>query len=147
MTSINNFILNSVGLTYKNIKFLISDNGDLNEWVNQHPVLRYRATLMTASEYCPQCGFLLSEHFYLAGTDTTSYKFPTVNGYQQILLLTKQRYQCLRCKNTFTAQSKDFMPNSTITQLKHTVRIIQSHYLRSFVLTKYSMRSIITDLK
>ncbi|MBU7567769.1 transposase [Weissella hellenica] len=71
---------------------------------------------MTASEYCPQCGFLLSEHFYLAGTDTASYKFSTVNGYQQILLLTKQPYQCLRCKNIFIAQSKDFMPNSTISR-------------------------------
>ncbi|WP_257607526.1 hypothetical protein [Weissella sagaensis] len=118
--SINDSILNSVGLTNKNIKFLISDNGDLNEWVtlnhDQHQVLRYCTTLMTAPEHCSQCGFLLSGHFYLVGTDTASYKLPTANGYQQILLLTKQRYQCLRCKNTFIPQSKDFMPDSTISR-------------------------------
>lgn len=118
--SINDSILNSVGLTDKNIKFLVSDNGDFNELVtlghDQHQVLRYRATLTTVPEHCPQCGFLLSGHFYLAGTDTASYKLPTANGYQQILLLTKQRYQCLHCKNTFIAQSKDFMPHSTISR-------------------------------
>ncbi|WP_439819310.1 hypothetical protein [Weissella paramesenteroides] len=118
--SINDSTLNSVGLTDKNIKFLISDNGDFNEWVtmghDQHQALRYRATVMTVPEHCPQCGFLLSGHFYLAGTGTASYKLPTENGYQQILLLTKQRYQCLHCKNTFIAQSKDFMPHSTISR-------------------------------
>ncbi|SCC05027.1 hypothetical protein GA0061075_11265, partial [Weissella hellenica] len=49
--SINDSILNSVGLTDKNIKFLISDDGNFNELVtigdNQHQALRYRATLTT----------------------------------------------------------------------------------------------------
>lgn len=118
--SINDSILNSVGLTDKNIKFLISDDGNFNELVtigdNQHQALRYRATLTTVPEHCPQCGVLLSDHFYLAGTDTASYKLPTVNGYQQILLLTKQRYQCRRCQSTFIAQSEDFMTNTTISR-------------------------------
>jgi len=83
---------------------------------DQHQALRYRATLTTVPEHCPQCGLLLSEHFYLAGTDTASYKLPTANGYQQILLLTKQRYQCQHCRSTFIAQSKDFMSNSTISR-------------------------------
>ncbi len=83
---------------------------------DQHQVLHYRATLMTDLEHCLQCDFLLSEHFYLADTDTASYKLPTTNGYQQILLLTKQHYQCLRCKNIFIAQPKDFTPNSTISR-------------------------------
>lgn len=52
--SINDSILNSVGLTDKNIRFFISDNGDFNEWVtmchNQHQALRYRATLMTVPD-------------------------------------------------------------------------------------------------
>lgn len=47
--SINDSILNSVGLKDKNIKFFISDNGDFNELMTighaQHQVLRYRATL------------------------------------------------------------------------------------------------------
>lgn len=55
--SINDSILNSVGLTDKNIKFLISGNGDFTEWVtvghDQHKVLRYRAMLMTFPEHCP----------------------------------------------------------------------------------------------
>ncbi|MFL2020576.1 transposase family protein, partial [Weissella hellenica] len=72
--------------------------------------------LTTVPEHCPQCGVLLSDHFYLAGTDTASYKLPTVNGYQQILLLTKQRYQCRRCQSTFIAQSEDFMTNTTISR-------------------------------
>lgn len=44
--SINDSILNLVGLTDKNIKFLISDNCDFNELItighDQHQVLRYR---------------------------------------------------------------------------------------------------------
>ncbi|SCB94997.1 hypothetical protein GA0061075_11171, partial [Weissella hellenica] len=63
--SINDSILNSVGLTDKNIKFLISDDGNFNELVtigdNQHQALRYRATLTTVPEHCPQCGVLLSD--------------------------------------------------------------------------------------
>ena len=51
--SINDSILNSVGLTDKNIKFLISDNSDFNEWVtmghDQQQVLRYRTKLI---DYC-----------------------------------------------------------------------------------------------
>ena len=94
--SINDSILNSVGLTDKNIKFIISEDGNFNELVPyghyHHLVLLYKASLATPPEYCPQCGFSLTDHLYLSGTDSAKYKLPTTNGYQQILYLTKQRY-------------------------------------------------------
>lgn len=44
-----------------------------------------------------------------------------MNGLPWVMINTKsyaivQRYQCLHCKNTFIAQSKDFMPHSTISR-------------------------------
>ena len=118
--SINDSILNSVGLTDKNIKFIISEDGNFNKLVPyghyHHLVLLYKASLATPPEYCPQCGFSLTDHLYLSGTDSAKYKLPTTNGYQQILYLTKQRYQCRRCRSTFVAQSPDFMERSSISR-------------------------------
>ncbi len=77
--SINDSIQNSVGLTDKNIKFFISDNGDFNEWVtmghNQHQVLCYRATLMTVPEHCPQCGWACG---YFFGPKSTQIEAMTI---------------------------------------------------------------------
>ena len=118
--SINHSILNSVGLKDPNIKFIISSDDSFNEVVpygkDQHQAVLYRATLSTCPEHCPQCGFTLENHVYLAGTDSAEYKLPTTNGYQQILHLTKQRFQCRYCHSTFVAQSTDFMSHSTISR-------------------------------
>lgn len=118
--SINDSILNSVGLTDPNIKFIISKDGEFNKLVpyghDHHLVLRYRATLTTSPESCPNCGRALTNHFYRAGTDTAEYKLPTTNGYQHILSLTKQRYQCCYCTSTFVAQSKDFMTKTSVSR-------------------------------
>ena len=118
--SINHSILNSVGLKDPNIKFVISSDGSFNEVVpygkDQHQAVLYRATLSICPEHCPQCGFTLENHVYLAGTDSAEYKLPTTNGFQQILQLTKQRFQCRYCHSTFVAQSTDFMTHSTISR-------------------------------
>src|SRR5699024_11497253 len=106
--SINDSILNSVGLTDKNIKFTISKDGNFNELVPyghyHHLVLLYKAVLATPPEHCPQCGFSLTNHLYLSGTDSAKYKLPTTNSYQQILHLTKQRYQCRRRSEEHTSE-------------------------------------------
>ena len=118
--SINHFILKVTGLKDPNIKFIPLPDGSFSETIShgkdQHKAFLYHATLSTCPERCPQCGFTLKNHVYLAGTDSAEYKLPATAGIQQLLQLTKQRFQCRYCHSTFVSQSTDFMAHSTISR-------------------------------
>ncbi|QYU58608.1 ISL3 family transposase [Weissella confusa] len=94
---LNNSILRSLGLTDPNFEFLLDDDGGFNHFERRgddnHRVVIYRARLHGNFENCPLCGFAstLTKHGFSKETEV---KLPTANGYDNRLILRKQRYHC-----------------------------------------------------
>ena len=118
--SINDSILSLAGLKDKNITFDFNRDGGFIEITyrghDKHQVNLFRAHLDTCPEHCPGCGFALENNVYRNGTDTGEFALPSTNGHCNVVQLTKQRFQCRKCNNTFSACSPDFPERTKISR-------------------------------
>lgn len=111
----NNTILRYVGLTDPNFKFIVNSDNEYNRYEHRgkdhHKALITRATLESDIMRCPDCGYL--EHVTKYGyTDDIEIYLPTTNGYDNRLIVKKQRFHCDSCNTKFNAKSHDLLDNS-----------------------------------
>ncbi|MBB1062808.1 ISL3 family transposase [Limosilactobacillus fastidiosus] len=107
--SLNNSILNLLGIEDRNIKVLNVETTSKNN--EQLKVIH--ASLSYPVARCKNCGF---ETVVKNGFRKTHLRLASLNGMRYEMILAKQRYYCSNCQTTFGATTDLTKPNQTLTR-------------------------------
>ncbi|MBB1086684.1 transposase family protein, partial [Limosilactobacillus sp. WF-MA3-C] len=107
--SLNNSILNLLGIEDRNIKVLNVETTSKN---NEQLKVTH-ASLSYPVARCKNCGF---ETVVKNGFRKTHLRLASLNGMRYEMILAKQRYYCSNCQTTFGATTDLTKPNQTLTR-------------------------------